>query len=381
VPLRIFVLDTYYPAFLADHYGRRTELRLRGYQEQLSALMDRCFGTSDAYSRHFRALGHDAIDVVANCEALQLRWAQEHGDSGQALRRLGAALPARAGFHVQRAFLRQIALDQIEAFDPHVVYVQDHWFFQNSDLDKLRRAGRFVAAQIASVPPAERKLRRFDLLVTSFPHFLERFREQGLDSEYLKIAFDEKVLRRLRELGVEPDPAAPREHAVAFVGGLDPGVYHLGTRVLERAVDEVGVEIWGYAAGALPNTSSILSRYHGEAWGLAMYEVLARSRIALNRHGEIADGYANNMRLYEATGVGALLVTEASSNLAELFEPGREVVVYDGEDDLVEQLRHYTAHDDERRRIAAAGQARTLREHTYAQRIAELVAMLEVRVG
>ena len=112
-----------------------------------------------------------------------------------------------------------------------------------------------------------------------------------------------------------------------------------------------------------------------------MYEVLARSRVALNRHIDVAEGYANNMRLYEATGVGALLVTEASSNLAELFEPGREVVVYEGEDDLVEQLRHYAAHDDERRRIAAAGQARTLREHTYAQRIAELATMLEARVG
>jgi spore maturation protein CgeB len=112
-----------------------------------------------------------------------------------------------------------------------------------------------------------------------------------------------------------------------------------------------------------------------------MYEVLVRSRIALNRHGEIAAGYANNMRLYEATGVGCLLVTERGRNLTELFEPGREVVAYEDEDDLVEQLRHYTVHDDERRRIAAAGQERTLREHTYVQRMRELAAMLEARVG
>jgi len=86
------------------------------------------------------------------------------------------------------------------------------------------------------------------------------------------------------------------------------------------------------------------------------------------------------MRLYEATGVGALLVTEARRNLADLFEPGREVVAYDDEDDLVDRLRHFAEHDDERRRIAAAGQARTLREHTYANRMAELAAMLEARL-
>ena len=153
-----------------------------------------------------------------------------------------------------------------------------------------------------------------------------------------------------------------------------------GRRVLERASNEAGLEVWGYGAGALPKDSPIRSRYRGEAWGLAMYEVLAHSRIALNRHIDLADGYANNMRLYEATGVGALLVTEAGRNLPELFEPEREVVTYRDEDELLERLRHYADHDDERRSIAAAGQARTLSEHTYANRMAELAAMLEARL-
>jgi hypothetical protein len=223
-------------------------------------------------------------------------------------------------------------------------------------------------------------LRRFDLLVTSFPHFVERFREQGLDSEYLKIAFYEKVLARLRDKGVQPDPAAPRDRGIAFVGGLDPRVHGAGTRLLERIAREVDLEVWGYGAGELPQESAVARRYRGEAWGLEMYEVLARSRIALNRHIGLADGYANNMRLFEATGVGALLVTDAKRNLADLFEPGREVVAYEDEDDLVEKLRHFAEHDDERRSIAAAGQARTLREHTYANRMTELAAMLEARL-
>ena len=42
----------------------------------------------------------------------------------------------------------------------------------------------------------------------------------------------------------------------------------------------------------------------------------------------MAKSYANNMRLYEATGVGALLVTDWKENLGEMFEPGKEVVAY-----------------------------------------------------
>lgn len=367
------MLDTYYPPFLAEHYRRAPELAARTYDEQLTALIDRCFGTSDAYSRHLRELGHDAVDVVANCEPLQLRWAREHGLAPRTLRAL-ATLP-------RRVLLRRIALAQISAYEPQVVYVQDLWFFTKRDVAALSAGGRFVVGQIASALPPRRTLDGFDLLVTSLPQFVERFRKHGLDAEYLKIGFDEKVLDRLRDVGVDSSPSSPREYTAAFVGGLGGRIWAKGTRILERAVKEADVDVWGYGAGELSTGSAIRSRYHGEAWGIDMYEILARSRIAFNRHGEVAGGYAANMRLYEATGVGALVVTDATRNLADLFEPGREIVAYESEDDAVDKLRHYAAHDDERRRIAAAGQARTLREHTYSNRMRELSAMLEARLA
>ena len=42
------------------------------------------------------------------------------------------------------------------------------------------------------------------------------------------------------------------------------------------------------------------------------------------------------MRLYEATGVGTLLVTDYKDNLHEMFIPGKEVVVYRDADEAVE---------------------------------------------
>jgi spore maturation protein CgeB len=101
----------------------------------------------------------------------------------------------------------------------------------------------------------------------------------------------------------------------------------------------------------------------------------------VNRHIDAAEGHANNMRLYEATGVGAMLLTDRGSNLPALFEPDREVVVYNDADDLVDKLRYYSANRGEARAIAEAGQRRTLTEHTYARRIGELAALLEERLG
>jgi spore maturation protein CgeB len=87
------------------------------------------------------------------------------------------------------------------------------------------------------------------------------------------------------------------------------------------------------------------------------------------------------MRLFEATGAGAMLITEAAPNLADYFEPGREVATYDGPADLMEKLRHYLEHDRERIAIATAGQQRTLRDHTYAQVMARLSEILEARLS
>ena len=75
-----------------------------------------------------------------------------------------------------------------------------------------------------------------------------------------------------------------------------------------------------------------------------MYRVLRDSRIAINRHIDAAEGYSNNMRLFEATGVGTLLMTEASHNLDSLFIPGDEVVAYEGVDDDRSSL-HYREHE------------------------------------
>ena len=111
-----------------------------------------------------------------------------------------------------------------------------------------------------------------------------------------------------------------------------------------------------------------------------MYEILARSRIVLNRHISAAAGHANNMRLYEATGTGALLLTDHGRNLAQLFDPGGEVAVYDDESALEEVLQHFLRSEDEARAIAAAGQRRTLREHTYERRVEKLVTLLEARL-
>jgi spore maturation protein CgeB len=108
-----------------------------------------------------------------------------------------------------------------------------------------------------------------------------------------------------------------------------------------------------------------------------MYRLLQGADIALNQHINVAENFANNMRLYEATGVGAMLITDHKDNLAGLFEPGKEAITYRSADECAELVGYYLAHDAERQTIARAGQERTLREHTYYHRMKELVEIIQ----
>jgi len=363
IELRVLIVDTCYPAFLARHYEADPTLADASYDAQWRALMDTFFGTSDAYSHNLAPLGVVAHEVVANCTPLQEAWLREHPA------RIPPGLPA---------ILRQqeILAAQARWYEPDVVYVQNMRWVLDLTLRRLRRRARLLAGQSASVPPRDAKVRRYDIVLTSFPHFVARFERAGTRAAYLRLAFDERVHERLE---AEAAPIGTRD--AVFVGALNPKEHRGGKVALAAAAGRVPIEFWGYSVDGWPEDPSLRRTYRGEAWGLDMYRIQRSARVSLNRHGEIAEDNANNMRLFEATGVGTMLLTDAKRNLADLFEPGVEVATYDDVDDLVAKIAYYLEHEDARRAIAAAGRQRTLREHTYRHRIAELADVLETEIG
>jgi len=231
---------------------------------------------------------------------------------------------------------------------------------------------RMIVGQIACPLPPESFLKGYDLILTSFPHFVPQLRALGVASEYFRIGFDTRVLEKLGDV--------PKDLDASFVGGISR---HHGKAipVLEYLARNTPMKFFGYGAASLDAGSPIRARHYGEVWGLDMYRAQARSRITLNRHINVAENNANNMRLYEATGVGALLLTDRKDNLGELFEIGKEVVTYSSAEEAAELIRYYLAHPEEAQAIARAGQARTLREHTYRHRMEELVPILERHLG
>lgn len=357
---KILLLDTYYPAALDALHDAHPEWRDMGYADHLAGLLGQAFGTGDFWSRNLRPLGWDAVDVVGNATHLQAKWFRE---------RRGGALPMDRW---------QAAAEQVEDFGADVVLLQDVSFFPAHVLQRFRAQGRYLAAQCSCPMPDEDRLRELDLCFTSFPHYAgngpsaqsaphsELWKRGVRRVEFMPLAFEPDVLARLGE------PPAERDIPIAFVGGVGKRVHwRAGTEALEAVARKFGpanFHWYGYGREWLETGSPLLRCWRGEAWGLDMYRVYQRARIVVNRHGEVARGYANCMRLYEATGCGALLMTEMSPNLPNLFPQGG-VVGYVGPGDLCERIEKYLGDESARAKVAEIGQTTVLEWHTFAQRM------------
>ena len=368
--LKFLVLDTYYPNFIKKVRNNNKTLCNESYRYQLKYMLSKCFGTSDFYSFNLRKLGYEAIDIIANDEILQRTWANENKlevEKSDLISKL-QTFPLIHKFIGRPDWIQTITLEQIRKEKPDIVYMQDLSVLNISTLKKVKKYCRLLVGQIACPLPNKQNLKQFDLILTSFPHFVERFSKMGIKSEYFKIGFEKRILNKFKKF--------KRKYNLTFVGGISPS-HRKGLKLLNYIAKHIKIDVWGYGKELLLPTSNLYKYHHGEAWALDMYKVLAESKITINRHIDVAENYANNMRLYEATGMGTMLLTDKKDNLGDLFKTGIEVVEYSSPKDLVKKVKYYLKNEKERTRIARKGQLRTLRDHTYNVRMKELIKIIE----
>lgn len=363
--MNILILDNYYDSFLQSFYSKYQNTEQYSFKKHRNLLMSQRFGTSDAYSHNLKNLGHESQEIIANDAHLQIKWARENNINA-------SPLPHYLNYGLKHLmdydWRYKIIKSQVKHIKPDVLYIQEGNVLSDSFIAKLKPLVKLIVGQVASPISKQRTYKSYDLVLTSFPHFVERFRKRGIASEYFRLAFDERVLGEVKS--IEP------KFEVTFVGGISKA-HGLGYELIKEICEHLPIELFGYGKDTLDPSSAAYQHHRGEVWGLDMYRTLAQSRITLNRHIDVAENYANNMRLYEATGMGACLITDWKENLHTIFEPEEEVVTYCTANELIEKVKYLLANNRERLKIAKAGQERTLKEHNYHNRMKELLEILD----
>ncbi|MDT7687771.1 MAG: spore maturation protein CgeB [Acidobacteriota bacterium] len=380
--MRLLKIGVYYTTYLEQFYARRTGLAAEPYAAQHAALIDDCFGSSDFWTTALAKIGYETCDLVANAAPLQRAWAAEHGLAFD-----------------EKQWLFEITAAQVKDFRPDVLIVADYSTMTAAFLHQLKEACpsiRLVLGWCGAPYSDGSVFGECDVVMSCVPELVAHFREAGHRSRHVNHAFEPRVLEKL---DAQTAPAAD----FVFIGSIvKSNQFHIEReKILSRLVAETDMQIWSEVAPPPSQSSTLLSRAarlfrsgtpqpahapfvderiasraRPPLFGLEMFRQLRDSRVALNTHIDISTVSASNMRLFEATGVGTCLLTDSKENLRDLFEPDREVVAYRDAGECVEKVKYLLSQEAERRSIAAAGQRRTLRDHTFASRAARIDAII-----
>lgn len=172
-----------------------------------------------------------------------------------------------------------------------------------------------------------------------------------------------------------PRPARECSVEVSFVGSR----YGLRSRWIEDLLQRgIRVECFGHG---WPN---------GAVSDMRLREIIRNSAITLNfsepgllmRGGRADRSHQIKARIFEVPGLGGFLLTEGADGLFEYYPRDKEIVVFDGIDDLEKKIRYYLRNPEERDAVATAAFERTKAFHTYEQRLRVILEEAErLRAG
>ena len=96
--------------------------------------------------------------------------------------------------------------------------------------------------------------------------------------------------------------------------------------------------------------------------------IYQRAKIGFNAHNR-GDYTVGSYRLFDLPGNGVMQISDGGDHLGAFFDVGNEIVGYRGISDLIDKIRYYLIHDDERQRIALNGYRRVMRDHRFPLRM------------
>lgn len=258
----------------------------------------------------------------------------------------------------------QAAIDAVGATRPDVVLVVrgdvlelDFWAEASTAgrraavwlYDEVRRTPRFDAVAVS----------KHAALATYSPDDAKSLTGNGIPTLYVPTAFDDErsVAHSSDASGVISFVGAPLPGRVAALEALQSEgvpVRAWGRGWSDHPIDRA--RTWRLRARGIPNERDVP--------GAMALAIMRDSAASLNVHGD-QDGFT--MRTFETCAVGGVQLIDRA-DVSEFYEPGREVLVFDSREELVELAQRAVARPGDFAELRQRARERTLAEHTFVHR-------------
>lgn len=212
-------------------------------------------------------------------------------------------------------------------------------------------------APVRFLTSTERKMvRSFDYVFTNdYFHAIDR-KMLGVTNSYcLPIS----SINRERKSAYMHEPQS-YEYDVSFVGMVYGSRRYFFEQLVESLDKKINFKIF---APTKTELWPILKKYYGwSVKGKEMFEVFRKTKINLNIH-EAHMQYWWNMRTFEIPGSHSFQVVDRCPE--DWFINWKEIVLFSSIEELIEKIRFYLVHEEERKAIMSNGFERVYNDHTY----------------
>lgn len=365
-------LPAYY-GYLKSMYQANPSMAMQSFNRQLDIFREDCFQWIMSWGKYNTDNDVEVFETIPNCFELQNTW----GNGKYAL---------------DDKWMVKTVLDQIRDVRPHVCILYSPEVFTKDIIDAIHEIDSKII--IGGYDGMNRQniglYNGYDFVITCSEYISKYYRSQGMPTYAMKFGFDPDILKKL-------SPHHSNIFTVGFSGSIFPGIHDERFNLISRLSHSSNLRVssdFGYS----PN-KTILSRHIfrevkdlsprkyidyfriyrrncGPLYGIPMFQFLQDCDMVLNLHGDKI-GFAANIRLFEATGVGTCLLTDWKENIGDLFEPFEEVLTYRSADEAAELIQKCSKDRSFCKRIAEKGQKRTLTDYSYQILVPELIKFVK----
>ena len=225
-------------------------------------------------------------------------------------------------------------------------------------------------------------IRAADIFFTMSEGLVDEFRKYNSNVFWLTQAFEPSFFQ-IREITSGDTGVCSSD--ITFVGSLGMNRLYQARREFLQSIVKKGYSLkwWGprlpRKLSTLPLILGKLGKAYGGrfVWGEEHAKIAQLSKIYLAFDAMPHIRKSMSERMYIAVGCGAFYMCQHVEGIEEVLEPGKEIVTFHSEDEMLDLIRYYLRHDEARKQIAQAGQKRVLTEHTYEIRIRQMTRIIQ----
>jgi spore maturation protein CgeB len=178
------------------------------------------------------------------------------------------------------------------------------------------------------------------------------------------------------------DMSAPSEYYadVAMIGSMGKPIYTKRSELVVRLRKEgIDIKWWGpRLARQMRNIRYFYGGVHRSWAGSEVYmkdfaDVIRHTRIFVGQDADtpFRGKYLSN-RSFAVIGCGGFYLCRRTSGIESIYDIGREMDVFETDDELIEKIHYYLNRGEERKRMALAGQRRVLTDYTYKKQMGKI---------